>query len=348
LDTECDLAIEAAGDSRTEEAIAQFRHRLLGEHLGVAPGKFSETLTSEKSLLAAVEKLRGEERTLEPLQVDSPEWGETSISASAIADPERPIAPDRFIEEHIPEEVRKTGANRFRSLAIFLLLLLGLSAAWRWTPLRAWLTLERLSGWIGQLRGEPAAPFVVVGAYLLGSLTLVPVSLLIFATALAFGPFVGFTYSLLGCLLGAMLTYAVGMLLERDSVRRLAGSPLNKLSRRLAKHGLLTVVTVRVLPVAPFTIVNLVLGASHVRFRDLVLGTLIGMAPGIAAITVFENRLETAIREPKILSFAMLAVLLAVIVAFAVMAKRKLGNNKGTGSGYVRTNEGNEAGSSAQ
>jgi phospholipase D1/2 len=35
LDTECDLAIETAGDARIGDAIAHFRDRLLGEHLGV-------------------------------------------------------------------------------------------------------------------------------------------------------------------------------------------------------------------------------------------------------------------------------------------------------------------------
>ena len=38
---------------------------------------------------------------------------------------------------------------------------------------------------------------------------------------------------------------------------------------------------VRLVPVAPFTIVNLLAGAGHVRFRDFMIGTAVGMTPGI-------------------------------------------------------------------
>ena len=44
---------------------------------------------------------------------------------------------------------------------------------------------------------------------------------------------------------------------------------------------------VRNLPVAPFTIVNMVAGASHIKLGDFLLGTALGMAPGIVAIMVF-------------------------------------------------------------
>lgn len=37
LDTECDLMIEAGSDTQTQKAIAHFRNRLVGEHLGVPP-----------------------------------------------------------------------------------------------------------------------------------------------------------------------------------------------------------------------------------------------------------------------------------------------------------------------
>ena len=45
-------------------------------------------------------------------------------------------------------------------------------------------------------------------------------------------------------------------------------SPL--ITMALAKRGLLTMLAVHIIPVAPFTIINLVAGASHIRFRDFV------------------------------------------------------------------------------
>ena len=50
------------------------------------------------------------------------------------------------------------------------------------------------------------------------------------------------------------------------------------------KRGLLAVVTFRLLPVAPFTLVNLAAGASGIRFADFLVGTVIGLLPGLVLL----------------------------------------------------------------
>lgn len=73
---------------------------------------------------------------------------------------------------------------------------------------------------------------------------------------------------------------------------------MNRLSRRLARRGWLAVALVRVVPIAPYTIVNMVAGASHISARSFLIGTSIGMCPGILAIMVFEEGLERVLRNP--------------------------------------------------
>lgn len=155
---------------------------------------------------------------------------------------------------------------------------------------------------------------------------------------MVFGPLAAFVYALSGSLTGAILGFGIGRSLGRDAVRRLAGARLNALSRRLAERGVLAVMAVRIVPVAPFTMVNLVAGASHIRLRDLVAGTLLGMAPGTAAVSLFSDRLLAAFREPSPATIAMLAVVIAVIVAGALGVRmwlrrrgtRSAGNGPGT------------------
>jgi phosphatidylserine/phosphatidylglycerophosphate/cardiolipin synthase-like enzyme/uncharacterized membrane protein YdjX (TVP38/TMEM64 family) len=327
LDSECDLAIEALGEERTKRAITNFRNQLIAEHLEVSVDAVADSMSTRRSLIETVDELGNSPRTLVPMEVEESEWSEKALPASALFDPERPVSPEKLIEEFVPEEVRKPGKHGLLRLGLILLVLLALSAVWRWTPLGEWLSLERISGWINHLRGSASAPFVILGGYIVGSLVLVPVTAMILATAFTFGPILGFTYSLSGCLLGAVVTYICGRLVGRDTVRKLAGSRVNRLSRRLAKHGLSTVATVRFLPIAPFTVVNLVAGASHIRFRDFIFGTILGMAPGILAITVFERQLEVAIREPGAGSVALLAALVAAIAVTAIIVRKRLGNN---------------------
>jgi uncharacterized membrane protein YdjX (TVP38/TMEM64 family) len=201
--------------------------------------------------------------------------------------------------------------------------LVGLAAAWRWTPLGNWLDVATLVAWLEPLREHPLTPLLVIGVYLVGGLVVAPVTVLIIATAVAFGPLLGLTYSLLGCLLSAMLTYAIGALLGRKTVQRVAGKHLSRLSQRIARHGLTAILIVRIVPVAPFTAVNIMAGASQVSVRDFALGTFLGMLPGLVMMTFFGDQLNDAIRDPKLESFMILMALVGVIVLMTVWLRRR-------------------------
>jgi phospholipase D1/2 len=327
VDTECDLAIESGGQGRVEKAIAGFRNRLLAEHVGVGTAEIKGALGTDNSVIQAVEKLRGSERTLVPFPQEEISWAGDLVPDGTI-DPPEPIDPEKLVDELVPAEEGQSGGKRVRNLGLILLALLALAVAWRWTPLGDWIDLAALTSAGKYLRGNLAAPFIVIPAYLVGTLIMFPVTLLIVATAFMFGALAGFFYAILGCLLAAVGTYVIGRALGRNTVSHLAGSRLNRLSRRLARHGVLAVTTVRIIPVAPFTVINLVAGASHIRFWDFVLGTVIGMAPGIIAITIFEHQLEAAIREPGAKSLAILAALAALIAAGGFFLKHWLEKRK--------------------
>ena len=201
----------------------------------------------------------------------------------------------------------------------FLLLLLaalGLAAAWRWTELGNWLDLDRMLAAGEAIRSNPFALFLVLGAFLVGSLTMVPVTLLILATALSFGPVHGFLLALAGSLLGGLAGFFTGRLLGRQTLRRLGGQQINRLSHRLARRGWLTMALVRVIPIAPFTVVNMMAGATRISSRDFLVGTAVGMGPGILGIMLFEGGLENAVRNPGVESvgLAFAAVVAGVLL----------------------------------
>ena len=93
-DTECDLAIEAASAieaAAVAAAIASCRDDLLGEHLGVEPGRVSATLARTGSLVATVEELRRNEgRTLRPFDPPPVNAAERFLADHELLDPERP------------------------------------------------------------------------------------------------------------------------------------------------------------------------------------------------------------------------------------------------------------------
>jgi len=315
LDTECDLAFDTDGRKEMEQRIALFRNALIAEHLGVQPEQVSRTLSGTNSLIKTIDALRGNSaRTLELLDGSVSEWLDQMIPESAIVDPESPIAAEKLVDELVaPEERGSTSGALFRGVMI-LVLLFGLAAAWRWTSLGHWVNVQTIASWETSLQQSAAAPLFVIGAYLLGGLVVFPVTLLIVATAFAFGPWTAVIYSLLGCVTSAMLAYAIGYLLGRDTVARLTGPRLRRLNRLIGRHGILAIVVIRMLPVAPYSVVNLAAGAARVPFRDFVLGSVIGISPGVIGITLFEDQLEQMIRSPSLLTLVTLAVILSLML----------------------------------
>ncbi|MCF8063540.1 MAG: VTT domain-containing protein [Deltaproteobacteria bacterium] len=302
LDSECDLVVEAGEDPRVEGAAVEFRNRLLAEHLGRDPREVQEVWQGSGSLIKTVESLRGGERSLEPLHVGEEESEEQAefISDIPFVDPEHPAAIEELMDRFLADEEEEK-PPRYRILIFLSALggLLVLAALWRFTPMGDWLTRERFIALGAVLKGTFGMPLGVLAVYVGGGLVVLPVTLLHAVTGVVFSFPQSFLYALSGSLLSAMATYGVGRFLGKDAVRRLGGKRLNRISRRLARQGWLTMVVVRNLPVAPFSVVNMIVGASRISFKDYLLGTALGMAPSILAITVFSERLFRFIKEPS-------------------------------------------------
>jgi phospholipase D1/2 len=205
-----------------------------------------------------------------------------------------------------------------------LVLLFGLSAAWRWTPLAEQIDIRRVTAWAFSLRDNPARGPIILAAYVIGSLLVVPITVLIIATALVFGPVQGLLYSFAGCFLGAGVTYAIGYFLGRDFIRQITGPKWQRVERKTAQTGILAVATLRLLPVAPFTIVNIISGAFQVPIRDYIIGSVLGLAPGIVAINLFAYQVVSAIRNPGWGSFLVLAVFVVLSVLGILWLRRRL------------------------
>jgi uncharacterized membrane protein YdjX (TVP38/TMEM64 family) len=245
------------------------------------------------------------------------------VPDSALVDPEKPMDAELFVSNFVPEDYRPRSARRVVVAVVTLAALLGMAAAWRWTPLGEMLDLNQLVEQARELNAHPATPLLVILLFSVAVALAIPLTLLVIACVLAFGATSGFLYSLAGAELGALITYGIGHMAGRDLVRRFAGKALNGVSKRLSRRGVLAIITLRIVPVAPFAVINLVAGASHISPRDFALGTLLGLLPGITAIALFADGVAEALREPGPRSVAWLVGLLLVLVV-AGFGLRKL------------------------
>ncbi len=321
LDSECDLAI----DTPDEPGPAALLDRLLAEHLDVDPETFRSTFQERGRLAAAVDELRQDAgRTLNPLDTRVAGAPLDLDADGDLLDPSEPIDSGYLVTRAVPEEDRPIGNRRLIGFIAFVLLMLALGAAWRWTPLGESLDAEQLRGWLSVFDDGWTRFVAILGVVTVASLAMLPLSVLVVVAAVLLGPWQGFACSMLGALLSGAASFQIGKWMGGTLLERYDGSRVHRLSQRLSERGIMAVAVLRMIPVAPYTIVNLVAGASHLGLTRFIIGSAIGLAPGIGALTLFSGSLVNAVKDPGPGTIAALAVVVIVIGIAAFGLKRVL------------------------
>ena len=197
-----------------------------------------------------------------------------------------------------------------------------LTAIWAWTPLRDLVTLESTAQWVESISSRWWTPALLILLFVPASLLMFPRQLITLAAVIVYGPWKGFAIAMGGVLLATVLEYYAGRLAARERVERWAGKGLERLTGMLREKGIAAVTAIRLLPLGPFAVVNAVAGALHVRVRDLVIGTFLGMLPGMVATTIVGDQLAAGITADRtmnrwILGVAIVGLLLVMVLSWA-------------------------------
>jgi phospholipase D1/2 len=331
-DTECDLAIEARNDVE-REAIASVRNRLIAEHWGSAEENVAAALAAGDSVHGALESLphipvfstaHGARhprlqpwrraarapayRRVEPIARDDPAGVELVVQ---LGDPERVVSADELVAQ--ATGVRDARPLKWGIAALGVALIIGLLVfGFSRFPLGMGDIASRIGAGIESLAGNPWRVPLVLVIFVLASIVSVPILALIGATVVTLGPVLGFVTSAAGTMLAATATFGVGRLIGRKPLKRWLGKKLESLEQRISKRGVIAIALIRKVPVAPFTFVNMLIGAIGVRYRDFILGTALGMLPGIAAFAFVSETAIDAWRDPTPGNIALIAGAIAL------------------------------------
>jgi len=179
----------------------------------------------------------------------------------------------------------KTLLPRRRLLWLAVLAVVALAVLW-WlrsvidlTPSGMRTLLAPLGGW--------GALIVVVGIAVILVVPVVPATVLQVGAGLVFGPWLGFGLTLLGDLIGALVGFAIARRWGHQVVRtRLSAAEqgaFDDLCVRITPTGMLLL---RVLPGPAYTLVSFAAGCSSMPWWQYLLGSLLGVAPGLLVLTV--------------------------------------------------------------
>lgn len=217
-------------------------------------------------------------------------------------------------------------------VAVIALAILGWERhlAWRFADLP---DVDQFSQWLTDYRRAWYALPVVAAAFTVLGLAMVPVLVLIAATGIAFGPWLGPAYAMVACLTSASAGFGLGRWIGPARVRSVGGERVQKMSRALERNGTLAVFFLRKVP-APFVLANILAGASGVRYRDFVLGTVLGMGAFVVALAGFGYQIRQVIRDPSPIMVLSAIAFLAIpfTLAWTINRVLKTGQRaKGTG-----------------
>jgi len=175
---------------------------------------------------------------------------------------------------------------------------------------------------LGRLAGDPLLPAYVLVAFVIAGALLVSPWLVIAQVALLVPAHVAIPLALGGALLAATVFYGLGRLLGAPLAHRLVP---HRVQRAIDGAGLGTVIAVRAVPALPYTLVNLCAGAFRIPVATYLLGTAIGMSPGIVAFALIGERVVALLTtpSPKTVGLVLAAVVLAAAGAFALRRARR-------------------------
>ncbi len=223
-------------------------------------------------------------------------------------------------------------AARPASLPVGKLIVLGLFAlaisAFFYFDLKQYLSLEALKANRDSLLAYTDRHYVTaVAAFILlyclqTAFSLPGAAIFTLAGGFLFGSFVGTLYVNVAATSGATLAFLAARYLLRDWVERKFGDRLGPIQEGFAKNAFSYLITLRLVPLFPFFLVNLVSGLTRIRLGTYVLATAVGIIPGSFVFANAGRQLGTInslgeIASPRVLgAFALLGLLALVPILY--------------------------------
>ena len=141
--------------------------------------------------------------------------------------------------------------------------------------------------WMAAAQGPWALPeAVAVAAFAALAFLGVPQIVLIAGAVVAFGPVTGMAYSWIGTLVSSLVGFGLGRAFGARVLQHFAGERINRFVDLIGRNGFFASMIVRLVPSAPFIVVNMAAGVTTMRFWAFAMGTGIGIIPKIA-LTAF-------------------------------------------------------------
>ena len=146
-------------------------------------------------------------------------------------------------------------------------------------------------------------------ASLIRPLLFLPVSPFTIASGFIFGLWWGFLWAMVGSTVSALFVFFLSRYMLHDFVTNNLKGRYPSVDKMLEGGGWSFILFLRLVPVLPFDLVSCFAGVSNLKFRDFLIGTILGEIPGAFVLVVLGTSLDNIGS-----AFFYLALALAVLV----------------------------------
>lgn len=141
---------------------------------------------------------------------------------------------------------------------------------------------------------------------------IIPASLLSILAGNIFGPWIATILSLIGCFFAGTVAFYLAKILGKPFVDKILKGKALKLDSSIEKHGFIIMLLMRLSVVFPYDALSYAAGLTKMKYRDFILGTVIGVIPEMTTYSLIGNGLE----HPSFSKF-IIPIVLVAIVAFS-------------------------------
>jgi uncharacterized membrane protein YdjX (TVP38/TMEM64 family) len=134
-------------------------------------------------------------------------------------------------------------------------------------------------------------PIAFLGAHVLATVLPFPRTAFTLTAGLLFGPVLGIAIAVTASTLSALIALFGVRALGWQLMAARSRPGITELDARLRARGWPAVLSMRLIPAVPFSVVNYAAGASSVQVMPYLLATMVGLLPGTSAVVILGDAL---------------------------------------------------------
>jgi uncharacterized membrane protein YdjX (TVP38/TMEM64 family) len=136
------------------------------------------------------------------------------------------------------------------------------------------------------------SPIIFIFLYTIGTI-FIPSTPFMAIAGILFGFKYGLIYTLIGGFLSSIIVFIISRKLGKEKVEKILEHKylkhLGEYNKRLEEGAIWDLIILRITPIMPFNVLNILMGVSRIKIKDYAIGTAIGLIPSNILTVYFGN-----------------------------------------------------------